>query len=90
MKKPKKEVTNDDLAFMVARGLDDIRAELSSTKLEFRDEFKKIDSMLGVMDDRLIKIESHYGRRLDNLEDKSMIFANIFEKNLKVKLPKGV
>ena len=77
MKKPKKEVTNDDLALMVARGLDDIRAELSSMKLELRDEFKKIDSMLGVMDDRLIKIESHYGRRLDNLEDKSMIFANV-------------
>ena len=86
----KREITNEDLAVMMARGLDDIRTDLSSAKLEFRDEFKKIDSMLGVIDDRLIKIESHYGRRLDNLEDKNRIFSNIFEKNLKIKLPRGI
>jgi hypothetical protein len=85
----KKEITNDDLALMVARGFEDAGAELSALKLEMREEFKRVNAIMGVMDDRLIKIESHYGRRLDNLEDKSRIFANVFEKNLKIKLSKG-
>ena len=86
----RKEITNDELAAMFARSLEDIKAEISSVKIEFRGEFKKAHSMMGVMDDRLIKIEGHYGRRLDNLEDRSRIFANTFEKDLKIKLPRGV
>ena len=66
-KRSKKEITNEDLAGMVARGLDDVKVELSSVKLEFRNEFEKAREMMGVIDDRLIKIENHYGRRLDNL-----------------------
>ena len=89
----KKEMTIDELALMVAKGFnnigDEFRTELSAIKIEFREEFKKMNTMMGVMDDRLIRIKGHYGRRLDNLEDKNRIFANMFEKNLKVKLPKG-
>ncbi len=88
-KNSKKEAKYEDLAGMVARSLNDIKAEMSSMKLEFREEFKKAYEMMGVMDDRLIKIEGHYGRRIENLEDKSRIFANTFEKDLKIKLPKG-
>jgi len=86
----RKEITNDELAAMFARSLEDIKAEISSVKIEFRREFKRVHEMMGVMDDRLIKIEGHYGRRLDNLEDRSRIFANTFEKDLKIKLPRGV
>ena len=88
-KRSKKEITNEDLAGMVARGLDDVKVELSSVKLEFRNEFEKAREMMGVIDDRLIKIENHYGRRLDNLEDKTRIIANVLERDLRIKLPKG-
>ncbi len=89
----KKEITNDELAVMVARGFNDMdnkfQVELSAVKIEFREEFKKMHTMMGIMDDRLIKIEGHYGRRLENLEDKNRIFATILERDLKVKLPRG-
>lgn len=75
----KKSITIDDLAIMVAKGFENTATKNDITRLENR--LDDIDSRLG-------KIENNHNRRIENLEDKVRIFSTIFEKNLKIKLPK--
>ena len=84
----------DAFALMTKRGFDEVRSEMKTGFIDVRSEmkigFKEVNDRLDDIDNRLSKIENNHGRRLDNLEDKVRIFATIFEKDLKIKLPKGV
>lgn len=84
--KPKKGMTIDGVAHMVARGF-----ENTVTKQDFaelKNDIKNIEKRLQDIDYRLGRIEVNHERRLDILEDKIRLFETIFEKNLKIKIPK--
>ncbi|HUC88547.1 MAG TPA: hypothetical protein VMR49_00765 [Candidatus Paceibacterota bacterium] len=71
--------TIDSLAISVARGFDNMAT---------RNDVSKIYIKLDDIDHRLGSIEHNHTRRIENLEDKVRIFSTIFEKNLKIKIPK--
>lgn len=80
----------ESLAISTAKGFANTASkdDLNSVKKEFKNEIKTVNDRLDNIDFRLGRIESDHSRRLDNLEDKIRIFSTIFEKNLKIKLPK--
>ena len=82
--------TIDTLAISVAKGFSNTTSkyDLASVKKELKNDLGVITDRLDNIDFRLSRIENDHSRRLDNLEDKVRIFATIFEKNLKIKLPK--
>ncbi|HSE56992.1 MAG TPA: hypothetical protein VLB02_02825 [Candidatus Paceibacterota bacterium] len=84
--KPKKEMTIDDLAIMVAQGFEQTATKDDIRRLEQQDT--EIVKRLDDIDYRLGKIEANHERRIDLLEDKIQIIYTAFEKNLKIKLAK--
>lgn len=51
----KKEISTDDLATMVLKGMNELKTDL---QMEMRDGFKKVDDRLGKVEDRLDGVEN--------------------------------
>lgn len=83
-------MTIDELARMVAKGFESTatKQDLEVLRSEFKKGMKNIDERLEDIDHRLGGIEHNHTRRIENLEDKIRIITTVFEKNLKIKLPK--